>query len=236
MVVFAIGLFESKLAHQVMQGLRKPRLPGATFSSASSAQADSRRESSIVNRNGSHRFATHRQSSTYNLSNGDERLMKAWIELQLPEISNIRGFAFPIGDRMVVRTADGLHCLELVPSIRWRKVMTDREVDAIDNGDSWGKERSQKLTWDGDKWFLHGFDCGDVTLCDLSTGERIELDENDVNMMLLKDARTDTIVQRIAFPLADENSSDFSIAGFSVDEQFLILCTSCKLRVFRRDN
>lgn len=160
--------------------------------------------------------------------------MKPWIEMQLPEIAEILHFAFPIEGRMLVRTADGLHCLKLVPSVSMHQVMTADEINALDNGDSWGPERSQKLACDGHQWFLHGADSGDVTLCDLSTGERIEMAEPNYDVMLLKDSRSGTTVQQIEFSLAGDDAGKFSIAGFSQDEQFLILCSNDLLRIFCR--
>lgn len=160
--------------------------------------------------------------------------MKPWIEITLPDISDIRHFSFPIEGRMLLRTVHGLHCLRLVPTVSLHQVMTADEINALDNGDSWGPERSQKLAWDGHQWFLHGADSGDVTLCDLSTGERIEMAEPNYDVMLLKDSRTGTIVQRIDFPLSGDDTERFSIAGFSQDEQFLILCSNDSLCIFCR--
>lgn len=68
----------------------------------------------------------------------------------------------------------------------------------------------------------------------MSTCERIEMAEPNYDVMLLKDSRSGTTVQQIEFSLAGDDAGKFSIAGFSEDEQFLILCSNDALRIFRR--
>jgi len=157
--------------------------------------------------------------------------MKTWTELDLPAIGPIRQFSFPEKNRMLLRTGDGLFCLKLVPVIDLFQVMDAESIDALDNGDSWGEARSQKLDYDGEGWFFHGADGGDITLCDLSSGERLELDFEEPGGMIIVDGATGGRIQRFPFLLA-ENPDEFSIGGFSSDEQYLVLCTSRRLKIY----
>lgn len=159
--------------------------------------------------------------------------MEEWLELEIPELEHILEFAFPENDRMLVRTINGLLKIELDP-VSVETVMTAEEIEVLDNGDSWGTEQSAKLSFDGQEWFFHGAEGGDVTLCDLSTGERIEV-ANDRKHMLLINSANEKLIQKIEFVMAND-PDDFSIAGFSYDEKYLVLCTNEQLRVFARDD
>lgn len=155
--------------------------------------------------------------------------MSKWRELTIPETGYILEFTFPEKDRMLVRTVDGLFVLSL-EKLKLKQAMSAEEIDILDNGDSWGTEMSQTLHYDGDEWFFHGAESGDVTLCDLSSGERIECSDDGLELLIL-DADRDIVVQRIDFVLAAD-PDDFSIAGFSYDEKYLVLCKNDRLRVF----
>lgn len=162
---------------------------------------------------------------------------KQWTELSVPEMNEIWEFAFPIAGRMLVRTAEGLYCLDLPTDdsrgkITATLVMTAEEIADLDNTYSWGPEKSQKLRWDADDWFFHGAEGGDITRCDLPTGERLELDENDYNVLKIVDSREQSEIQRITFPISDDPEK-FSIAGFSEDFKYLIVCRTEELRVFQ---
>jgi hypothetical protein len=156
-----------------------------------------------------------------------------WIEKRLPDIPPpILEFAFPIGDRLLVRTDTGLHCLTLAPQVSIRQVMSAEEIASLDNVFSWGAEQSQRLAWVGERWFFHGAHGGDVTLGELRTGERLETVDPDALVIL--DTRTGGELLRVDFPLGYRPETHFSIAGFSDDEKRLIVCTQDRLRVFER--
>lgn len=158
-------------------------------------------------------------------------VMKTWTELELPAIGPIRQFTFPEKDRMLLRTGQGLFCLELRPEVEMSRVMDAETIDALDNGDSWGEARSQKLDYGGESWFFHGADGGDITLCDLSSGERLEIDFDEPGGMIIVDGSTAERIQRFPLILA-EDPDEFSIGGFSSDEKYLVLCTSRELRIY----
>lgn len=161
--------------------------------------------------------------------------MEEWLELEIPELGHIIEFAFPQNDRMLVRTPDGMFSVGLQEDpAKVENVMSVEEVEVLDNGDSWGTEQSDKLNFDDEEWFFHGAESGDVTLCDLSTGERIEV-ANDRKHMLLINSANEKVIQKIEFVMADD-PDDFSIAGFSYDEKYLVLCTNQRLRVFAKDD
>lgn len=161
--------------------------------------------------------------------------MEEWLELEIPQTGHILEFAFPQNDRMLIRTLDGMFLVSLQEDpAKVEHVMTVEEVEVLDNGDSWGTEQSDKLAFDNEEWFFHGAESGDVTLCDLSTGERIEV-ANDRKHLLLINSANEKVIQKIDFVISDD-PDDFSIAGFSFDEKYLVLCSNEQLRVFAKDD
>jgi hypothetical protein len=155
-----------------------------------------------------------------------------WTEMPLPAIADIRAFTFPMRGRSLVWTADGVLCLTLAPDARLRNVRSRQDVEeSFDPATcTWGPERRPTLSWDGDEWFFHGENGGDIPIGELRTGERLEVDA-EAEQLLITNARDGDILQRIdGFAL----SSGWAIAGFSEDGTYLIVCTPRRLRAFTR--
>lgn len=156
-----------------------------------------------------------------------------WMEVKVPRMERIRAFAFPIRERLLVWTVEGLFRVDLDGDAQVRQIMASKEIEALHHEDGWGDEHAQKLEWDGDQWFFHDADGGDITLADLSTGERLEV-ATDENALLVLDQANGAELVRIDFPLREWDGTRFAIAGFSVDERYLVVCTDERLRVFKR--
>ncbi|MBP7863273.1 hypothetical protein KA183_16420 [bacterium] len=160
--------------------------------------------------------------------------MEEWLELDIPKLGYILEFSFPQNDRMLVRTPDGMFSIDLQDEpARVDHVMSTEEVEVLDNGDSWGTEYSETLNFDDEEWFFLGSETTVELMTTISTGVRIEISNDRKHIMLINTANQKTI-QKIEFIPATEED-DFSIAGFSLDEKYLILCTNDLLRVFVRD-
>lgn len=160
--------------------------------------------------------------------------MEEWLELDIPKLGYILEFSFPQNDRMLVRTPDGMFSIDLQDEpARVENVMSAEEVEVLDNGDSWGTEQSETLNFEDEEWFFLGSETTLELMTTISTGVRIEISNDRKHIMLINTANQKTI-QKIEFIPATEED-DFSIAGFSLDEKYLILCTNDLLRVFLRD-
>jgi len=160
--------------------------------------------------------------------------MEEWFEFEIPDLGYILEFSMPQNDRMLVRTLNGMVAIDLDPDqVDHKIVMSADEVEVLDNGDSWGTEQSETLSFDDEEWFFLGSESTLEPRTQLSTGQHIEI-ANDRKHLLLINTVNEKVIQTIDFnPPSD--ADDFAIASFSQDEKYLVLCTSDQLKVFARD-
>jgi len=145
-----------------------------------------------------------------------------WVRVPLPAIDGpIRGFTFPVQNSLFVLNPSGLVRVNLSPIHRVR-VVGDLETLAAAYDLS-----TVCLNWEGRSTARTG---GDITLCDHPNGNRLVVDPHE-DALLIMDLDEVELRQEVDDFFVSEGV--WTVAGFSEDFQWLVVCDPDELRVFR---
>jgi hypothetical protein len=148
-----------------------------------------------------------------------------WVRLPLPDIETpIRGFTFPEQDRLFVLNPSGLVEVILSPKPAIR-VVADPQAAAAAYDLS-----TAHLNWKGCSYPVHGEDGGDVTFCEHPNGDHLVVDPHE-DALLIMDSDEQELRQEVDDFFVSEGV--WTVAGFSGDFKWLVVCDPDELRVFR---
>jgi hypothetical protein len=148
-----------------------------------------------------------------------------WLRVPLPEIAGpLRGFTFPEQDRLFVLNPSGLVQVTLAPEPALHLVADPAALaEAYDPA-------TVRVRWAGRWYQVHGEDGGDVTFCEHPNGDRLVVDP-DADTLLVMDADEVEVRQEVDDFFV--SAGEWTVAGFSEDFRWLVVCDPDELRVFR---
>lgn len=147
-----------------------------------------------------------------------------WTPLLLPQWElPIAGFTFPVEDAMFVIDASGIFALRLAPVVAAQLIADSaRRTEFF-------SESTGHIEWNGRREFVFGDDSGDVTYCDLPSGDRLVLAPGG-DAMWITDPTERDVRQSIAHSPVAEVA--WLYAGFALDGRWLVIGNPRELLVF----